>query len=142
MVESNLWLMRGIMLVRRFSIIAASVAALSITSANAQVKGSQCVDLAKAIVTQETTSITENQLTALTHYAYCEASSQSSNATLDVAYKAFNLGAGYSDTEKKVLCEKSRKELGISNFDYKTGSDFFSQSLPTIDKCLIAASAF
>ncbi|MFQ6238250.1 hypothetical protein [Sinorhizobium meliloti] len=100
-----------------------------------------CVELAKAIVAKDVVTLTDKQYTAMNRYAFCEAKSSSSGATLDVAYKAFSLGGTYSDEEKNKLCTTSASDLGFSEFDYRTAIQYFSEALPTIDKCLTAANA-
>jgi hypothetical protein len=113
----------------------------SLMSFQAHSEISQCVDLARIIVGPSYTNITENELTGLNYYALCQSEDMAQESTLEVAYKAFSLTAGFSDQEKQELCSKSLNQLGISQREYRSGSNHFADALPTIEECVNAVNA-
>ncbi|TYR33763.1 hypothetical protein FY036_06860 [Mesorhizobium microcysteis] len=125
----------------RLLYVLAAIIFVSTKIALAQVTGSQCISLAQAIVAPKFETITDRQLKSLQHYAFCEAASHATSTTLDIAYKAFNLGLGISQTDRQTFCNESLGDIGVSQRDYHTGASFFASALPTIEKCLVAAGA-
>ena len=125
---------------RIFSVSLAMVF-LSANSANAQVKFDQCVELAKAITVAEDIKISDDNFDALKHYAYCEASTSSKSGSLDVAFKAFNLGGKASSANSNKICKLDRSQVSVSASEYSRVARLFDNTLPTIDKCITAASS-
>lgn len=120
--------------------VASVLLSMSVT-AHAQngIDGNTCVALAKVIVAPIAVTLTERQTNAMRRYARCEASASASQDAIDVAYEAFTLGWSQSDENQHNSCEQSDTDFGYDETDYRQAAQYFFQSLPTIEKCLIAA---
>lgn len=125
------------MLRERIATFAALVLILAADRAAAQAPAaSDCVTLASIIGAGQVTSLSNRSLKALRYYASCEARNSSSDATIDVVYKAFSLGGTYSEAKASEICTKKREDLGFEESDYYQAKLVFDSALPTIDRCL------